>query len=391
MKKVLSFLIIFGCVVSIASQFAYASQEAAYNHNSEGLAKLNAKDFKSAIKEFKEALRYAPSSKKIKANLAVAYNNYGFTLMKQDELREASLQFENGLYYDPDNPYTLYNLAQVYYRLQKVQKAKECLERAKGLGSDIAGVDTLLNRIEGEAKVEGKFDKNETMHFIMASSPDLSVDKTSYIRTYLEEAYGRMGMFLDHYPRNKTVAVLYSEDNYSNMLGDRPHWALAVFDGKVRIPVNKFKFTNEQVIKIIYHEYAHAVVHDIAGGGVPLWLNEGIASRAESFAQPKNMALAGKYIEEFGIIPVWQMPSDFGAVGDRKIATLLYMESYLYVDFILRRVGYTGLKDILNYIGDGKSVEYAIGKVMGMNMREFQKEWEKYIQSQLGIQKVRHR
>ena len=365
-----------------------SSETAGYRHNEEGLNRLKAGDYAGAIVELKIAYQYLPSNEKIRKNLSIAYNNYGFYLMQRGDLNRAIQLFENALYYDPERPFILYNLGQAYYRTQNMTKAKFFLEKAEKLKPDIKGLQDLLRKVRGETKVEKNFELNETMHFIIASAPDLPVEKTSYIRTYLEEAYGRIGAFLDYYPEDKVVVVLFSEANYDRMLKNMPHWTLGVFDGKVRIPVNKFKYTDEEVIKIIYHEYAHAVVYNITKGKCPLWLNEGIASRAENFAKPKNRDLIKRHIEETGIIPFRKMPGDFTRSKNRKVATLLYVESYLLVEYIVKKVGYSGLRNILDLLARGAGVEYAIAKVLGESPDQFEANWIRFIMEQYGVSKI---
>jgi len=160
---------------------------------------------------------------------------------------------------------------------------------------------------------------------------------------------------------------------------------MAIFDGKLRIPVNKFKYTDQDVIKIVYHEYAHALVHEITKGNCPLWLNEGIASKAEDFVEMRDRDLIKKYISHFGIRPIRQIPQDFSHMKDMNMVTLMYIESYLLVDFIVKRVGNSGLKNILEYLGMGMSAESALEKVFGDNFDKFEDKWKRFIVEEYGI------
>lgn len=384
-------IVLFFFILSLFPSGVLASQKAVYRYNQQGLEKLEKKDFEGAINDFKTAHFYDPSNKKVLKNLSIAYNNYGFELMNSGQLQRAVEMLEKAVYYDSENPYVFYNLGQAYYMLQDMSKARVVLKEAYRLNPDIKGLEDLLNKVEREVSVEKTFKKYETQHFIIAYSPDIPVEKLSYIRTYLEEAYGRIGVFLDHYPANKVIAVLYSEGDYEKLLGGRPHWALAVFDGKVRIPVGRFKYTNEDIIEIVYHEYAHAVVFDLAEGNCPLWLNEGIASKAEELVQPRKKDLIKKYIEEFGLIPLNRMPANFTSVKDINLATLMYMESYLLVDFILRQAGYTGLRDILKFLGKGVPINSTLARVLGDSSEQFQEKWEKYIVENYGVSNLKYR
>ncbi|MFC1593832.1 peptidase MA family metallohydrolase [Candidatus Omnitrophota bacterium] len=389
-KKIIQCCIVSFIVLQFLSHDACASPQAAYRHNKSGIEKLNRKDFQGAINDFKAAHLYSPADKKIKKNLAIAYNNYGFHLMSQGLSKRAIEQFENALSFDSDNPYTLYNLGQVYYNVQNIQKARLYLNKAHSLKPDFQGLQNLLGRINNEESVERSFRKYETMHFVIAYSSDVPVDKLSYIRTYLEEGYGRVGMLLNHYPKKKVVALLYSEADYGALLGNRPHWAMAIFDGKVRIPMNKFKYTNEDVIKIIYHEYAHAVVFDIVGKNCPVWLKEGIASKAEDFVVAKDRDLIRRYIERFGIKPVREIPADFLHLKDAQLTTAMYIESYTLVDFIMKRVGNSGLRTVLDYLRTGTDIERALEQVFGEQFESIENKWKRYLLDGYGVKALRY-
>lgn len=382
-----------GAVLTIFSLFissdSFPSSEAAYRNNTEGIEELKVGNYKKAIDKLKTAHYYLPENEAIRKNLAIAYNNYGFSLMKKDELNLAIQQFENSLYYDSGNAYTFYNTGQAYYRLQNMGKAREYLNRAYGINPKLKGLKELLYKVSNEAKVEEEFEKNETMHFIMASAQNVPVEKTSYVRIYLEEAYGRIGMFLDHYPQNKTVVLLFSGDQYDKLLRNRPYWTMAIFDGKVRIPSEKFKYTNEEIVKIIYHEYTHAVIYDLMKGRCPLWLNEGIASKAETFVEEKNKTLMRKYIEEFGFIPFYNISTNFSKKKDKNTVTLLYIESYLFVEFLVRRIGYSGIKNMLMQIKSGGNYLTAILPMFNEDIEAVEREWEDFVRSEVGINTLR--
>lgn len=363
-----------------------------YRYNELGIERLRKKDFLGAINAFKTALSYDPYNKSVRNNLAFAYNNYGFYLMKQGNLNLAIEKYEQAIQYDDTNPYIFYNLGQAYYKKQKLSLAKKYLRMAYKLDPKIKGLKELLSKIEKENPVESGFDKLETMHFIISFSSGVDIEKMSYIKTYCEDVYGRVGMFLDYYPKEKIVVVVYSEKQYQKLLNNKPHWAMAIYDGKIRIPADKFKYNRNDIVKIIYHEYAHVLVRDLAGADkCPLWLNEGIAAKMEDLVSPMDRELIRKYIGEAGLIPFWNIPNNFLSFGDAKFIRLLYIESYLLVDFIVKKVGGRGLKDILININKGMDIQLALPLVLKEPLKNFLYEWESYIRNKYGIVNLRYR
>jgi tetratricopeptide (TPR) repeat protein len=383
--KFITLVFILFCAVGIA----FGSQEAAYNYNQRGLVKLKKGDYNGAVEDFKIAYRYLPDNKEIRYNLGAAYNNYGFYLLNKNQIKTAIEKFEAAYYYDPRNVYTLYNLGQAYYQIQNLVKAKECLEKAYKIDPKVKGLAGLLEKVRRESVVEKKFDKINSAHFIVSVSSGVTLERLSYIKIYLEDAYGRVGMLLNYYPKNRVVAVLYSNNDYDNLLYNRSPWALALFDGKVRIPANKKEYTNEYLKKIIYHEYAHALVYDMVKNNCPLWLNEGIASVAESLVVPVNQKLFKKYIEGIGFIPFGNLPNDFAAIKNKEMAVLAYAEFHLLVDFIIKRKELGGLRQILAYLRAKKNIVYAVQKVFGLSMADFEKSWMAYISDRYNVKKIK--
>ena len=376
MKKILPIIIFLSLV---AAPSAFSSQKAAYRYNEEGLDHLRSSQYAEAISSFEAARRHLPSSEVITKNLMAAYNNYGFFLKQKGELREAIDQFENALFYGSEAPYTYYNLGQAYYLVQDNTKARDNLEKAYRIKPELKGLKDLLIKVSLEDEEEKEYSKIETMHFIMGFSEKIPGDSVTYVKVYLEEAYGKIGMFLDHYPEQKTVVILYPEGAYDKLLKGKPHWSLSLYDGKIRIPVTRFKYTNENVIQIIYHEYAHVVSRAISRSRCPNWFNEGIASKAEDHAYPKDRELIRKYLEKFGLIPLRKLAVNFGKIKDRQKALFMYIEAYLLVDYIVKMSGESGLKNILEMVGTGMPVIPAIEKEFRTNIGHFEQKWKKYV------------
>jgi len=262
---------------------------------------------------------------------------------------------------------------------QDMSKARDALEKAYSLNPKINGLNELLRKARGEEKVENRLETVETMHFVLACPPDTDRDAISFVQTQIEEAYGKIAMFLDHAPRNKTVVIIYPEEAYARLLGGRPSWGLATFDGKVRIPARRIKYSGEDVLKMIYHEYAHAVILDMARGRCPNWFSEGVASKAEDFGAAKDRDVIRKYIERYGIIPIDGFPADFSRVRDMNRAVLMYIEAYLVVDFLQRTSGNSGVRDVLIKVGQGMGLKQAIESVTGDSFAGFEQKWKAYV------------
>ena len=277
MKKRYHFALILLLSAFIGGAAYPMSQEKLYKYNEEALEHIRARRYPEAIKVLKTIHRHMPGSEVVRSNLMAAYNNHGFDLMRAGDIKTAIELYEEALYYDPDSAYTRYNLGQVYYKAQNISKAVAHLREAYDLKPGIKGLGSFLEKVEKEMKIDHTFKKFETMHFAIAYQDKVEDEKVSYIKIFLEEAYGRIGMFLDHYPEAKVPVVLYPEKTYLSILGDGPQWSHGVYDGKMRIPVIKDKITDEDLQGIIYHEYAHAALWENC-----TWEVSAVAERGDS-------------------------------------------------------------------------------------------------------------
>lgn len=93
--------------------------------------------------------------------------------------------------------------------------------------------------------------------------------------TVLEVAYDSLCRLFNFYPENKMVLVLHQTAEYQGV-GARPDWVGAVFDGKLRVPVNVMDYP-EVYRPMLFHELTHAFVRAMSRSKIPVWINEGIA------------------------------------------------------------------------------------------------------------------
>lgn len=364
------------------------SQKKAFEHNQQGINYLESGEFQNAIRQFRSGLRYVPSSQELRENLAIAFNNHGFQLMNDGRLDLALEKFLEAYHYFPRNEYTVYNLGRAYYKLQEISKAEEYLKRAYELNSRLEGLEELLEKVRAEKAIEEHFDTYTTPHFLIAASPGVDVRKVSHVRGYLDEAYSQVGRLLEHYPQNRIIVLLYTDREYQNVLGERPYWALALFDGKIRIPADIYSASGVSLREIIFHEYAHAVVYDITADRCPRWLNEGIASKAESLTERRDESLIKEYIDFYGLLPFGDLPADFSGIPSAEIKTLVYITSYVAAEFLISRYGYDSIRDILAQLSDGVDIQGALYAVVGEEIKDIDLLWRRFVRSRYTFRDV---
>lgn len=385
MKKIYILFLITAAFISVPAGYSYADKREAAMHNEDGVKALNEGKYRQAIEHLTLALKGLPENPVVRQNLSNAYYTYAKVLIGKGETLNAIDNFQKSLKYNEKNIYSMIDLGRAYYTQNNLKAAIECFNRAYSLDQNMPGLKDILEKAEREVPVESGLDKLETMHFIIMKEQGINVDNLANIRVSLEQAYSRVGAFLDHYPTKKIGVILYPEQAYAQLNQGRPYWAHAHFDGKIRIPIARTEYSEDFLRRIIYHEYAHAVVGELTRGNHPIWLNEGISCYAEGLVVPMDRDFLTQYITAETFVPFDRLPGDYSAISDHRAANLFYREFYLLVSFIVERYGNRSLRDILGLLGKGHNTAYAIQKAMSISVENFSDSWQSYVKTKLGL------
>lgn len=126
----------------------------------------------------------------------------------------------------------------------------------------------------------------KSMHFRVEFEGQLSKKDVMEALAVLEVAYDSLCHLFDFRPENKMHLVLYKSNAYQGV-GERPDWVAAVYDGKLRVPVELMQY-REVYRPILFHELTHGFVRAMTRSKVPLWLNEGIAQIVDGSHQDSH-------------------------------------------------------------------------------------------------------
>ena len=95
---------------------------------------------------------------------------------------------------------------------------------------------------------------------------------------------------------------------------------------------------NDQLAAVLYHEYAHVLVHFLANRNAPVWLNEGLAELAgRRMFSPPSAANCKKPMRATSCSAGTVLPSLFPALPADKVL-LAYEQSYSLVQFMVEQL-----------------------------------------------------
>ena len=137
--------------------------------------------------------------------------------------------------------------------------------------------------------------------------------------------------------------------------------------------------------RALVHELTHLVVHQMTlspYGGMPTWLDEGLAMRSEGSLDFQFVISLNQAIEDNSLISVQSISSPFSAFSE--LAILSYAESYTVVDYLITTYGKDKMFELLETFREGASYDGALLAVYGFDTSGLDQRWREYISEPIG-------
>jgi tetratricopeptide (TPR) repeat protein len=394
-------------------------------YNAHGVDQINENDYLAAIYYLQKALDLAEEKEIINENLAVAYFHLGQQQETQKRLDDAVLSYQTAHELNPDLKYPADKLGMIFYNIgakayedRDYTKAEEHLNRALSYRQS-ANVFTyhLLGRIayfrqdldkaqeywemalaqpditeKQKKELEEEISKNTSEKKSEENLKDYRSDKfiirydqrelrsSAYkVNSVLQSAYRVVGRYFNHFPTEKITVIVYNADIFNEVTGGGHGGIRALYDGKIRLPSIDDKTDVTTFKSLLWHEYTHALVYEIAGARCPVWLNEGLAQIQEDTIVKIQTPLLAEAARTQKTIPFEQIFSKYDGIPKEVSIALFYQQSYSMTRYLLKRYQLYKVKKVLSDIKQNKSVEHAFQKHLFLTPERFEKNWLKSV------------
>ncbi len=331
-------------------------------------------DVQGAIQYLDTALEFAPDAPELNEQIGALY----YAIKDYDNARS---YFDDALRAGSTNPNIHLSLARIYYYHDNdMLLAQEHLSSALELDPSRKDIEAFLNKIRSEESIEGDFQAAESEHFVVKYEGVEDSDAAYTVLYILDEAWSDVGYDLGDYPPDSVVVILYTKKQFKEVTR-APHWAGAIYDGRIRLPVAGLPDKKDDDLRrVLYHEYTHVVVHRITNGRCPVWLNEGLAQfmQVRSGASPDPWMRPSVLGSGRSIPSLRSLSAPFLNLGTRD-ALRAYVTSYFAVKFLVDEYGLTYASRLLEEVGKGVSVDMALREVIGIGITEFEQRFHQYL------------
>ena len=253
----------------------------------------------------------------------------------------------------PDDQNLQLHLAGILYEQERYE---ECIAYIQSRNFTNADFDFLKQKSESLIREMQELQLERSMHFRVEFEGRPARKDIMEALAVLEVAYDSLCHLFDFRPENKMHLVLYESSQYQGV-GPRPEWVGAVFDGKLRIPVNVMAY-REIYRPMFFHELTHAFVRAMTRYHVPLWVNEGIA-------QVIDASRTGMQRPEGGAPSIEALTTPFVNENNTGTAVKLYWYSQAMVERLLARnsslIHFRDFIQNMRSLGDDKALQKYYG------------------------------
>ena len=179
-------------------------------------------------------------------------------------------------------------------------------------------------------------------------------------------------------------AKIYLFDNQKDYIDatDDPDWAAgrAQFSNK---QIQTFITTRGFLDNVLPHEMAHIIFREMVGfnnSGIPLWLEEGVATYQEQNSSFNNTNLAN-IIKQGNFIDLDSLSRlDISSQKDKEKVELFYAESYSLVRYLIAVYGKDKFVFFCQNLRDKRNITRALVSAYSFkDLQDFENSWKEYI------------
>ena len=361
LMRVIAILTLIGLLGTASESRARQDSSGVEQLAQEGWTAVQAERFGDALTAFNTALESAPREPTLWLGAGAA----AFMLGRDDQAQAA---LEQALDLNPQLVEAARFLGELYHRRGQVERAITLYADALAVAPDDAHLAEKLEDWEREDAIQSRFHQSRGAHFRVLFEGPTDDALARRIVEMLDSAYRDVGAALRTYPSVPINVVLYTQEQFQD-LTRLPAWAGAAYDGQIRVPVQGAMKSGRraELRRVLTHEYVHAMVAQLGGRMVPVWLNEGLATALE----PGGVDRASATVASVSGRPsLRSLHGSFAGLAGAG-ASIAYAHSALAVDRMIGLRGASAVVLLLKDLAQGASFDQAFHQRIAVRYDEF--------------------
>lgn len=186
------------------------------------------------------------------------------------------------------------------------------------------------------------------------------------IALVLEEERTRLRRWIPNPGTARIEVHLFPLQQFFSTFGSE--YVIGVYDGKVRVPFADLQSLHPELVQVLSHEVAHAMIAGATRDQAPYWLQEGLAQHVEMGVGRINplpdLARTGRALSFPTLEPI------LSGFAEPQLVDLGYAEAAWTLHFIESRFGVKAIHGLLAAFAAGKTTGQAVQQVTGLSPAE---------------------
>ncbi len=284
----------------------------------------------------------------------------------------------NAVFVRRSSPASLFGLAMTLSSLGDYDRAVEFAEKAKARMPAGPAGEWLIQRMKMEQRLSASFATYSSEHFLVRYPRAQSEAGTRKLAMVLEGERERLQHWIPLRSFARTEVQLLWFDDFEKTYSGGVE-LVGLFDGKIRLPFaggDTLDFSHPEIVSIVTHELAHAMISELTLDAAPHWLQEGLA---------QHVSMTG---ERFNPIPLYESRSRFlslpvtegilAGLPAPDLAESAYEESVWLVHYLEVKHGVAAIHRLLSDFREGSSTEDAVRRLSYSSVSDLEgrfREW----------------
>lgn len=271
-------------------------------------------------------------------------------------------------------PGVLFDLADAFAERGDYDRAIRLVERADSRLPEPRGelrrrVFQMSRDLAADARVY------RSTHFEIRYPKDTGEHYARQLATVFEQERGRLLRWVPRPGDRRVVIELFPFQQFVQSYGGMAI-GVTLADGPVRLPFADLQSLHPELVEILSHELAHALLDGATSGRAPRWFHEGLAQHVEMGIGPVNPL--PELIEERRNLSVPAIEPVIAGFSDPDLVDIAYAESAWVVAFLEDRWGTKALHRLQSLFDADHDTDSALAEVTGLSMVAFDEAFRRW-------------
>ena len=235
-------------------------------------------------------------------------------------------------------------------------------------------IDDRVRQLQMNKRLATKYATHQTEHFEIHYPEDVSPMSAKLMGEIAEAEFKRMQKWIPSTDFKPVVInVVWWQEFRNTYTGS--DFIVGFYNGKVTVPLAGIPMYIPEVVAILTHEVAHAMIAQASNDQAPRWFQEGLAQRVEMRDFHPN---AFNMYDDTRLIAASLLDAVLQGSPDPEMITEGYIESQAVIRYLEASKGEKSIPAIIAAFRNGATTEEAIRQVTGLSMAEFDvklREW----------------